>query len=67
MGSHQGGVPKLPRIAPTVAPSADFVDGGTPWQDQTRIIGRALGQESPGWWKTLRYGHDSDQADGYST
>lgn len=37
--------PKLAQIAPTVAQSPDFVDGGTPWQDQTRIIGRALGQE----------------------
>ncbi|MGQ0773130.1 MAG: iron-siderophore ABC transporter substrate-binding protein [Pseudonocardiales bacterium] len=37
--------PKLSQIAPTVAQSYDFVDGGTPWQDQTRIIGRALGQE----------------------
>ncbi len=37
--------PKLSQIASTVAQSGDFVDGGTPWQDQTRIIGRALGQE----------------------
>jgi len=37
--------PKLSQIAPTVAQSGDFIDGGTPWQDQTRIIGRALGQE----------------------
>lgn len=37
--------PKLARIAPTVAQSGDHVDGGTPWQDQTRIIGRAVGRE----------------------
>lgn len=37
--------PKLSQIAPTVAQSADFVDGGTPWQNQSRIIGRALGQQ----------------------
>lgn len=37
--------PKLSQIAPTVAQSADFVDGGIPWQDVTRAVGRALGQE----------------------
>ena len=34
----------LSQIAPTVAQPGDFVDYGVPWQDQTRIIGRALGQ-----------------------
>lgn len=33
----------LSGIAPTVAP-ADGVDFGTPWQDQTRTIGTALGR-----------------------
>ena len=34
----------LSQIAPTVAQPGEFVDYGVPWQDQTRIIGRALGQ-----------------------
>lgn len=34
----------LSQIAPTVAPSGDFVDFGTPWQEQTRIVGAALGR-----------------------
>ena len=36
---------KLSEIAPTVAQPGEYVDFGVPWQDQTRIIGRALGQE----------------------
>jgi len=35
----------LSEIAPTVAQSGEYVDYGTPWQEQTRIIGRALGRE----------------------
>lgn len=34
----------LSQIAPTVAQSGDHVDYGTPWQEQTRIIGAALGR-----------------------
>jgi iron complex transport system substrate-binding protein len=34
----------LSGIAPTVAQAADDVDFGTPWQDQTRTIGTALGR-----------------------
>lgn len=34
----------LSGIAPTVAQSAGGVDFGTPWQDQTRVIGTALGR-----------------------
>ncbi len=34
----------LSGIAPTVAQSADRVDFGTSWQDQTRVIGTALGR-----------------------
>ncbi|MCE3555877.1 iron-siderophore ABC transporter substrate-binding protein [Pseudonocardia sp. RS11V-5] len=31
------------KIAPTIAQPAGFVDYGTPWQDATRLTGRALG------------------------
>jgi iron complex transport system substrate-binding protein len=34
----------LSEIAPTVAQPGDHVDWGIPWQEQTRTIGRALGQ-----------------------
>ena len=34
----------LSEIAPTVAQPGDYVDWGIPWQEQTRTIGRALGQ-----------------------
>ena len=34
----------LSQIAPTVAQPDDYVDFGVPWQDQTRIIGKALGR-----------------------
>jgi iron complex transport system substrate-binding protein len=36
---------RLSEIAPTIAQSGDFVDFGMPWQDQTLVIGRALGRE----------------------
>jgi iron complex transport system substrate-binding protein len=36
---------RLSQIAPTVAQSGDFIDFGMPWQDQTRLVGRALGRE----------------------
>ena len=35
---------RLSQIAPTVAQSAEYVDFGVPWQEQTRDIGRALGR-----------------------
>jgi iron complex transport system substrate-binding protein len=41
----QDGYDLLSRIAPTVAQPAEYEDGGTPWQEQTRITGRALGRE----------------------
>ncbi|MQA74227.1 MAG: ABC transporter substrate-binding protein [Solirubrobacterales bacterium] len=37
---------KLSRIAPTVAQTDEYVDYGMPWQEQTLMIGRALGRES---------------------
>lgn len=35
----------LSQIAPTVAQSSDYVNFGVPWQEQTLVIGRALGKE----------------------
>jgi iron complex transport system substrate-binding protein len=34
----------LSEIAPTVAQPGEYIDYGVPWQEQTRIIGRALGR-----------------------
>lgn len=36
---------RLSQIAPTVVRPRQFVDYGVPWQEQTRVIGRALGQQ----------------------
>lgn len=35
---------RLSELAPTVAQSGDYPDFGVPWQEQTRVIGRALGR-----------------------
>lgn len=35
---------KLSQIAPTLARPEQFVDFGTPWQDATRLIGKAVGR-----------------------
>lgn len=35
----------LSEIAPTVTQPGEYVDFGVPWQEQTRIVGRALGRE----------------------
>ena len=35
----------LSEIAPTVVQSDEYVDFGVPWQEQTRVVGRALGRE----------------------
>jgi iron complex transport system substrate-binding protein len=36
----------LSAIAPTVAQSGEYIDYGVPWQEQTRVIGRALGRSA---------------------
>jgi iron complex transport system substrate-binding protein len=36
---------KLSKIAPTVPQSDEYIDFGVPWQEQTRVTGRALGLE----------------------
>jgi iron complex transport system substrate-binding protein len=37
---------QLSRIAPTVTQSSAYVDYGSPWQETTRTIGRALGRSA---------------------
>jgi ABC-type Fe3+-hydroxamate transport system substrate-binding protein len=37
---------RLSRIAPTVAQSGEYIDFGMPWEEQTRLVGRALGREA---------------------
>lgn len=37
---------RLSQIAPTVVRPRQFVDYGVPWQEQTRVIGRALGHQA---------------------
>lgn len=34
----------LSEIAPTIAQSDEFIDFGVPWQEQTRVVGQALGR-----------------------
>ncbi|GAA1220822.1 iron-siderophore ABC transporter substrate-binding protein [Pseudonocardia alaniniphila] len=43
-GLDQNQYEVLSRIAPVVVPPKEYLDFGVPWQDQTRIAGRALGQ-----------------------
>jgi len=35
---------RLTKIAPTVAQSGDFIDFGMPWEEQTLLVGKALGR-----------------------
>ena len=34
----------LSKIAPTIAQSGDYIDFGMPWQEQTRLVGLAIGR-----------------------
>jgi iron complex transport system substrate-binding protein len=43
-GLKQGDYDRLSKIAPTVAQSGDFIDFGMPWEDQTLLVGKALGR-----------------------
>lgn len=44
-GITQADYDKLSKIAPTVAQSADHPDYAMPWQEMTRVTGRALGKK----------------------
>ncbi|HWM19377.1 MAG TPA: ABC transporter substrate-binding protein, partial [Ilumatobacteraceae bacterium] len=43
-GMTQSEYDLLSVIAPTIAQTDEFIDYGTPWQEQTRIVGRAIGK-----------------------
>jgi iron complex transport system substrate-binding protein len=44
-GLEQADYDKLSRLAPTVAQSGDYIDFGMPWDEQTALVGKALGRE----------------------
>jgi iron complex transport system substrate-binding protein len=44
-GLKKSAYDRLSRIAPTVAQSGDYIDFGMPWDQQTLLVGRALGRE----------------------
>ena len=44
-GLKQADYDKLSRLAPTVAQSGDYIDFGMPWDEQTMLVGQALGRE----------------------
>ncbi len=43
-GLKQADYDKLSQLAPTVAQSGDYVDFGMPWDEQTLLIGKAMGR-----------------------
>ncbi|WP_232664824.1 iron-siderophore ABC transporter substrate-binding protein [Pseudonocardia sp. TRM90224] len=45
-GISQDEYTKLTNIAPTITQSGKYVDYGSPWQETTRTIGRALGKSA---------------------
>lgn len=45
-GLKQADYDKLSQIAPTVAQSGDYIDFGMPWDEQTTLMGQALGREA---------------------
>jgi iron complex transport system substrate-binding protein len=45
-GLKQGDYDRLSKIAPTVAQSGEFIDFGMPWEDQTLLVGKALGRSA---------------------
>jgi iron complex transport system substrate-binding protein len=44
-GMTEGDYERLSQIAPTIAQTDEYIDYGMPWQDQTMLVGRALGRE----------------------
>jgi iron complex transport system substrate-binding protein len=44
-GLQKADYEKLSRIAPTVGQSGDYIDFGMPWDEQTLLVGKALGRE----------------------
>lgn len=45
-GMTEADFERLSKIAPTIAQSGEYVDFGMPWEEQTEVIGRALGREA---------------------
>lgn len=43
-GMDKSAYDTLTKIAPTVAQSDEYIDFGVPWQEQTKVIGQALGR-----------------------
>jgi iron complex transport system substrate-binding protein len=45
-GLQKDAYEKLSKIAPTVGQSGDYIDFGMPWDEQTLLVGKALGREA---------------------